>query len=136
MERNEKMKKKKKKHESTSKKHEQIFKNMKNEKNENYEKLKIKKMQKHAQRETTLRPPLRLRCAMEEPLTPIRNCGGYGKGYHLLLLPCHSILPHVRVDPTVAVHVCWTEAKSVRQQPKLRIVCLHVRRQFHCLYFV
>ena len=34
---------------------------------------------KNAQRETTLRPPLRLRCAMVEPLTPIRNCWGYGK---------------------------------------------------------
>ena len=38
---------------------------------------KLKNM-KNAQRETTLRPPLRRRCAMENPLTPIRNCGGYG----------------------------------------------------------
>ena len=30
---------------------------------------------KNAQRETTLRPPLRRRCTMGEPLTPIRNCG-------------------------------------------------------------
>ena len=36
---------------------------------------KMKKW-KNAKRETTLRPPLRRRCAMEEPLTPIRNCGG------------------------------------------------------------
>ena len=33
---------------------------------------------KNAQRETTLRPPLRRRCAMGEPLTFIGNCGDYG----------------------------------------------------------
>ena len=32
----------------------------------------------YAQRETTLRPPLRWRSAMGEPLTPIRNCRAYG----------------------------------------------------------
>ena len=42
---------------------------------------KMKKMTKNAQRETTLRPPLRRRCAMVEPLTPIRNCGGTVKNH-------------------------------------------------------
>ena len=32
----------------------------------------------NAQRETTLRPPLRWRRAMGEPLTSILNCEGYG----------------------------------------------------------
>ena len=35
-------------------------------------------MKKNAQRETTLRPPLRRRCAMVELLTPLRDCGGCG----------------------------------------------------------
>ena len=44
---------------------------------------------------------------------------------------------HVSVDRTVAVRLCWTEANSARYtNPILRIVCLHVLRQFHRLHFV
>ena len=70
--------------------------NEKLEKNEKMEKWKNGKMEKlkkcnnekNAQRVTTLRPPLRRRCAMGELLTPIRNCRGYGTFF---------VVQHVRV---------------------------------------
>ena len=40
------------------------------------------KNEKKTHRETTLRPPLRRPCAMEELLTPIRKCGSYGTPTH------------------------------------------------------
>ena len=56
---------------------------------------KWKNMKEHerkwnAQRETTLRPPLRRRCAMGEQLTPIRNWGGRGYGTITALHHSHS----------------------------------------------
>ena len=59
------------------KENEKMKKHGKKEKHGKMENEKNGKM-KNVQRVTTLRRPLRRRCAMEEPLTPLRNCGGYG----------------------------------------------------------
>ena len=62
----------------------------------------------NAQRETT---PLQRRCAMEEPLPPIRSCGGYGHvgcvgvGAGVCVCVCVSVSLHVGVGVGAGVGV-------------------------------
>ena len=69
---------------------------------------KHKKRKKCTARGDTSSPPLRRRCAMEERLTPIRNCGGYGMGQQFYqsfsnfgAVPAESIARVVGHDQTI-----------------------------------
>ena len=89
---------------------------MKNEKRKKWKNEKIEKWKNaffkmNAQRETTLRPPLRRRCALGElSPSPIRDCGGYG--IHLASAPTRFTNPsaaelsvHSTIVPGEHLHI-------------------------------
>ena len=93
-----------------------FLKKWKNEKNmEKWkDEQKKKKNSSKAHRETTLRPPLRRRCAMEEPLTPIRNCGSYSNVEKELAKPAATafLFLHRRTVKTMVVQEHWAGAQD------------------------
>ena len=94
----------------------------------------------------TLRPPLRRRCAMGEPLAPIRNCGGCGTSGQSIRAYQKKVPPRsgrtIQVEPTSGrwaahpyrphkhlPHQTNTHKRSLSRNKDKKRLCIEVTRQ-------